>query len=466
MMNTDFTDLLKQAIGAQFVITDPVELEPYFKEYRGRYQGTGMAVVKPGTTQEVSAIVKLCAAHKISIVPQGGNTSLVGGSIPYQNTSIVINTSRLNKIRNIDADNFTMTVDAGCILATIQQKAADANRFFPLSLGAEGSCQIGGNISSNAGGIYTIRYGNCRDLVLGIEAVLPNGDIWNGLRSLRKDNTGYDLKHLFIGAEGSLGIITGAVLKLFPIPATRETFLVAVNGPEQALELLSRTRAVLGDSITAFELIARPCVELALEVGPKCIDPLEQKTDWMVLAELSAGQERVETFLGTMLEENVILDATIAANEQQRSELWFLREAIVEAQRHAGGSIKHDISVPVSKIPEFIHEATAFVHTMIEGVRPVIFGHMGDGNLHFNLTQPRDADRETYLERWDEITHAVHDIVQKYNGSFSAEHGVGVFKAGELAQRKSSVEMALMRQIKHALDPHNLMNPGKVLTHG
>lgn len=460
---TDFLAQLKEIIGDQFILTSPDDMQPYLREYRGRFNGTGLAVARPANTAEVSAIVKLCAKHKVPIVPQGGNTSLVGGSIPYHENTLIISLSRLNEIRSVDTDNFTMTVDAGCILANVQNAAASRNRFFPLSLGAEGSCQIGGNIASNAGGILTIRYGNMRDLVLGLEVVLPNGDIWNGLRGLRKDNTGYDLKHLFIGSEGTLGIITAAVIKLFPVPQQQVTFFASLESPTDALELLSRTRSDLSEMITAFELIARPCIELAKTYGPPCIDPLEVKTDWTVLAEINASPEQVESFLGDMLENGTIKDATLATSEQQRRDLWQMREAIVEAQRNAGASIKHDISVTVSKIPSFVEEATELVTQMLPGARPIIFGHMGDGNLHFNLTQPIDANKEEYLSRWNEVTHAVHDVVQKYNGSFSAEHGIGVFKADELAQRKSPVEIALMHKIKDCLDPDNLMNPGKVL---
>lgn len=463
MAYSEFLSKVKSVVGDNYVLVDGEETKPYYKEYRGRFIGTGLAVVRPANTLEVSAVIKLCAEYKIPVVPQGGNTSLVGGSIPYQDNTIVLSLSRLNKIHAVDVDNFTITVDAGCILANVQNAASEVNRFFPLSLGAEGSCQIGGNIASNAGGILTIGYGNTRDLVLGLEVVMPDGEIWNGLRGLRKDNTGYDLKHLFIGSEGTLGIITAAVLKLFPVTKTQTTFFVAVDNPSDALELLSRTRGELNGVITAFELIARPCIELAQQYGPQCVDPLSEKTAWTVLAEVNVATEQVEEFLGTMLEAGTIKDATIAMNEQQRQDLWFMREAIVEAQRNAGASIKHDISVAVSNIPAFVEEATALVHRLLPGVRPIIFGHMGDGNLHFNLTQPIDADKENYLAQWDHVNHAVHDVIQKYNGSFSAEHGVGVFKAEELAARKSSVELRMMHAIKNSLDPHHIMNPGKVL---
>lgn len=460
---SDFLHQIRQIIGDPYVLTAPEEMQPYLREYRGRYTGNGLAVLRPANTEQVAAIVKLCATHRVPIVPQGGNTSLVGGSIPYDGHSVILSLSRLNAIRQLDADNFTVTVEAGCILATLQQAALSVDRFFPLSLGAEGSCQIGGNIASNAGGILTIRYGNMRDLVLGVEVVLPNGEIWHGLRGLRKDNTGYDLKHLFIGSEGTLGILTAATLKLFPVPRQQTTFFAAVDNPAQALALLSHSRMVLGETLSAFELIARPCIDLAKQYGPDCVDPLTQKTPWTVLAETDQPASQIEEFLSDMLERGTIRDATIATSEQQRRDLWQMREAIVEAQRHAGASIKHDIAVPVSAIPAFIDEATALVTRLIPGLRPVIFGHMGDGNLHFNLTQPIDADRDAFLSRWDEITHQVHAIVRRYHGSFSAEHGIGVFKAEELASTKSAVEMDLMRRIKDCLDPDGLMNPGKVL---
>ena len=460
---TDFLDQLRAIVGERYVLTSADDMAPYLKEYRGRFNGTGKAVIRPANTQEVSAVVKHCAEHNVPIVPQGGNTSLVGGSIPYHDTTIVLSLSRLNAVRSIDPDNFTITVEAGCILMQVQQAATEHGRYFPLSLGSEGSCQIGGNIASNAGGILTIRYGNTRDLVLGLEVVLPNGDIWNGLRGLRKDNTGYDLKHLFIGSEGTLGIITAAVVKLYPAPQQQTTFFASIQTPADALALLSHTRQAFGEMISAFELIARPCIALAQEYGPACVDPVTEKTDWTVLADINTTQENIEAFLGEMFEQQIIIDATVTHSEQQRRDLWQMREAIVEAQRNAGGSIKHDVSVNVSNIPAFIEEATALVRQMISGVRPIIFGHMGDGNLHFNLTQPINADKATYLEQWDEINHAVHDVIQKYNGSFSAEHGVGVFKAQELVDRKSPVEIDLMRRIKQALDPQHLMNPGKVL---
>jgi FAD/FMN-containing dehydrogenase len=466
---SDFLAQLKSITGDKNVITDSHALKPFITEYRGRYVGDALCAVKPGNTDEVSQIVRLCAANNIVVVPQGGNTGLVGGSIPYDKKSIVLNLSRMNKIRAIDAENFSMVVEAGCVLSVVQQAAIDAKRYFPLSLASEGSSQIGGNIGANAGGILTIRYGNTRDLVLGLEVILPSGEIWNGLRSLRKDNTGYDLKQLFIGSEGTLGVITAAVLKLFPDPGLRETFFIAIDSPEKAITLLSDIKAAFGDNLLAYELIARRGVEFAVAYNPQVAEPLRTKSDWHVLVEIAAGKNntglrtRVEDVLEAALQKNLILDATIAQNDSQRQMFWILRESVSDAQRYAGASIKHDISVPVFKIPDFIREATILVEKMIPGVRPVIFGHAGDGNLHFNLTQPEGADKEAFMARWDEINHAVHDIVQKYDGSIAAEHGVGVFKAAEMAQRKAPVELELMKKIKHAFDPQNIMNPGKVL---
>lgn len=459
-----FLSELEKIVGANHIITGDAAT-PHYRDYRGRLSGAGLCVVRPENTDAVARVVKLCAQHNITITPQGGNTGLVGGSIPYDaDRAIVLSTARLNKIYNVDAANFTMAVGAGCILTTVQRAADDADRYFPLSLGSEGSCQIGGNIAANAGGILTLRYGNTRDLVLGLEVVLPDGSVWDGLRALRKDNAGYDLKHMFIGSEGTLGIITAAVVKIFPKPKMRETFFVGLNSPADALALLARTRAAFADTIQAFELVPRVAIELANTHGPHCVDPLGVKAPWHILAEVTGvGRDALMAFLDNVMSDGIIVDATIAQNEKQRADLWFMREAIVEAQRNAGASIKHDISVPVSSIPDFIARADACVRALVPGVRPMIFGHVGDGNLHFNLTQPVGMDRAAYMARWDDVNCAVHDIVTQCRGSIAAEHGVGTFKASELAARKSPVELALMKTLKAALDPHNRMNPGKIL---
>lgn len=467
-MTHDFIDTVKKIIGDAYVITDLETLTPYIREYRGRYTGKALAVIKPKDTNEVSKIVKLCHDKNIPIVPQGGNTSLVGGSIAYDDQAIILNLSRLNTVFDMDVHNFSVTVGAGVILKDLQDLAQENDRYFPLSLGAEGSCQIGGNIASNAGGMLTIGYGNMRDLVLGLEVVLPNGNIWNGLRRLRKDNTGYDLKHLFIGSEGTLGIVTAAVLKLFPLPKYRETFFAGVQSPAQAIELLTRCRATAGDNIMAFELIPRLGIDLALKHLDDTVDPLEQAYPWYVLAELSAGNDQqnfrdsLETLLSQAFDDKIIGDATLADSQNKQAQLWYIREAIVEAQRMEGGSIKHDIAVPVSSIPEFLDRALACVYDIMPDIRPIPFGHLGDGNLHFNLTQPEDMSREEFLAQWDNINHKVHDIVVDLGGSIAAEHGVGTFKLEELPTRKSTTEMNMMRAVKKALDPKGLMNPNVI----
>ncbi len=461
---------LTQAVGAKAVLTAAEDLSPHLQEMRGLYLGDAPCVVKPASTEEVAAVVKICAAHGMAVVPQGGNTGLVGGGIPItSDKAIVLSLSRMNRIRNIDATNYTMTVEAGCILQNIQAAADEADRLFPLSLGAEGTCQIGGNLSTNAGGINVLRYGNARDLVLGLEVVLPDGQIWNGLRALRKDNTGYDLKHLFIGGEGTLGIITAAVLKLFAKPRDRVTAFAAVPSPAAAVELLGRCRTISGEAVSSFELIPRIGVESSVKHVAGVIDPLEQAYDWYVLVDLVAGiedgslQETMMAVLEGAFEEELVLDATVAASESQAAALWRIREAMVEAQKHEGGSIKHDVSVPISSVPEFLERAMAAVSERIPGIRPVPFGHIGDGNIHFNLSQPLGADKAEYIARWDEMNEIVHDIVVELGGSISAEHGIGRLKVASNAHYKSSVEIDLMKKIKAALDPAGIMNPHKVV---
>ena len=461
---TDFITQLQQIVGADYCLTDTISIEPYVREWRGRYVGQAQAVVRPADAQQISAIIKLCTQHKIPVVPQGGNTSLVGGSIAYDKAAIVLSTSRLNKVLDVDADNFTMTVEAGCVLQNVQTAALNVNRYFPLSLGAEGSCQIGGNIASNAGGILALRYGVMRDLILGLEVVLPNGEIWTNLRRLRKDNSGYDLKQVFIGSEGTLGIITKAVLKLFSVPQQRETFFLAIPAPSAAITLFNALRSAIGENVLACELMCEGNLQLCAEHGPEIIAPLQTTAPWYLLMEtMNTSRAHIEEFLGTHFENGHILDATLAESEQQRKNLWFIREAIVEAQRRAGGAIKHDISVPVSDIPAFLDEAIPLVAQLLPGARALPFGHVGDGNLHFNIAKPPGSNDDDFVAQWDDINHAVHAVVLRYNGSLAAEHGVGTFKRDELAATKSSVEMDLMRTVKNALDPHNLMNPNVVL---
>lgn len=461
---------IAEMVGPRGLVEEANEKLPYLREQRGRYVGSTPFVVRPANTEEVAEVVRLCAEAEIPLVPQGGNTSLVGGSIPHEEgEEILLNLGRMNKIRALDAENFAVTVEAGCILQQIQQAAEDADRLFPLSLGAEGSCQIGGNLSTNAGGVQVLRYGNARDLVLGLEVVLPDGRIWNGLRSLRKDNTGYDLKHLFIGAEGTLGIITAAVLKLYARPREVVTAFAAVRDPAAAVALLGRCRAASGENVTSFELLPRIALDFACRHVEGCKDPLAEPHAWYVLIELFGGRaegglrEALEETLMAAYEDGLVSDASLAENEAQRKDFWHLREGVVEAQKFEGGSIKHDVSVPVSLVPQFIEEATKAVQEACPGIRPVAFGHVGDGNVHFNLSQPEQADTTAYLARWEELNQLVHDVVRRFDGSISAEHGIGRMKREENSRFKSPVELEMMRHVKQALDPKNLMNPGKLL---
>ncbi len=467
-------DALKQrlveALGNKAVLSETEAMAPFLAEQRGRYQGVAPFVVRPASTAEVATAVRLCAEAGVPVVPQGGNTGLVAGGIPFaEDGAVLLSLGRLNRIREVNATDYSITVEAGCILQQVQEAAERADRLFPLSLGAEGSCQIGGNLSTNAGGVHVLRYGNARDLVLGLEVVLPDGRIWDGLRALRKDNTGYALKHLFVGAEGTLGIITAACLKLFPRPAETAVAFVAVRDPAAAVELLGRARAATGDRVNAFELIPRIGLDFALKHVAGIEDPLQEPSAWYVLVELASGRadgtlrENLEDFLATAAEDGLVSDAALAANQRQAQAFWAIREGMVEAQKFEGGSIKHDVSVAVSKVPDFIARATALVEEMVPGIRPVSFGHVGDGNVHFNLSQPVDADREAFLARWEEVNEAVHELVVEMGGSISAEHGIGRLKLAENARFKSAVELDLMRAVKQALDPRGLMNPGKVI---
>ena len=421
---------LRAVLGEAHVLTSADDRLPYLVEERRQYQGAAPIVVRPGSPREVSAIVQICHAACVPMVPQGGNTGLVGGSVSTAG-EVLISLGRLNRIRDIDPENFTITVDAGCILQNVQAAAAAAGRLFPLSLGAQGSCQIGGNLASNAGGINVLRYGNARDLTLGLEVVLPDGQIWDGMRALYKDNTGYALKHLFIGSEGTLGIITGAVLKLFPPLRERQVALCALPGIAQVPKLLALAREHCGETITAFEIMSETAIAFSVRYG--AANPVADPAPWFVLIELA------DTGTG------------------------HLREAIPEAQKREGGSIKHDISVPVSKIPAFIEQAGGAVHALLPEARIIAFGHAADGNIHYNISQPTGAEKQAFLARWEEMNKIVHDIVVSLGGSISAEHGIGLLKAGELAHYKDPLSLALMRQIRGALDPDGLMNPGKIL---
>jgi FAD/FMN-containing dehydrogenase len=454
-------DLLAEIVGARNVYTDPAETKPYFTDWRRQYAAAAQCVVRPGSTEEVSQVVALCAREAIAVVPQGGNTGLVGGSVPTgTRPEIVLSLARMNRIRALDVLNDTITVDAGCVLAAVQKAADDAGRLFPLSLAAEGSCQIGGNLSTNAGGVNVLRYGTAREQVLGLEVVLPDGRVWNGLRALRKDNTGYDLKQLFLGAEGTLGIITAAVLRLFPKPSATATAWIALDSPRAAVELLGLLRAGLGDRLSAFELISRPCLEAVLAHSSAAADPLASAYPWYVLAELGDSGEtaalhgRVEEALAQCAARNALGDAAIAQSGEQSRALWRIRETIPEAQF---SNVKHDISVPVSRIPEFIDRANRGLAARFGDIDIFCFGHVGDGNLHYNV------GTEALVPRRDEVNRIVYDTLDDFGGSISAEHGLGQLKREEIRRHKSALELELMHALKRTLDPLGLMNPGKLL---
>jgi FAD/FMN-containing dehydrogenase len=469
---TPSPDLLSRfaaIVGGKYAITDPAEQEGYLVENRGLYRGRTPVVLRPGSTVEVSQILKLASETDTPIVPQGGNTGLVGGQTPSESgAEILLSLTRLDRIREIDPSSNTMTCEAGVILAKAQEAAEGANRLFPLSLGAEGSCTIGGNLSTNAGGTGALAYGVTRDLALGLEVVLADGRVWNGLNKLKKDNTGYDLKNLFIGAEGTLGIITAAVLKLFPRARAVETALAGVASPADALGLFNLANELAGDSITGFEFMPRIGFDFMRDYMPDRRDPLRAPHPWYVLIELSSQAseglpETMQELLAEAAQRGFVSDAVVAKNLQQAQSFWRLREDVVEAQKYSGGSIKHDISVPVAAVPDFIAEASAAVTKLVPGARPIAFGHLGDGNVHFNVTQPEGADTATYLARWAEMNAVVHAIAAKFAGSISAEHGIGRLKRELLPQVKDPVALEMMRTLKQALDPKNILNPGKVL---
>jgi FAD/FMN-containing dehydrogenase len=467
MIATDTIARLKAILGAEGFSEDPTEIAPHLEEWRGRYHGRSSFLMKPKTTQQLAAALSLCDQTRTPVVPQGGNTGLVGGQIPF-NGEILLSLTRMNAIRQIDPQTMSVTAEAGTILAEVQQAATAAGCYFPLSLASEGSCTIGGNLSTNAGGVNVLRYGNAREQVLGIEAVLANGTVLDMLRSLRKDNTGYDLKHLFIGAEGTLGVITAAVLKLYPMPEQQVTAFCAVPDPAAAVNLLHRLNAATGGLVTAFEIMPRIGLEFVLRHMPGTRDPLSTPYNWYVLVDAQGGalvplRESIETALATAAQKHLVEDAVFADSEAQRSALWRLRENMSEAQKYEGGSIKHDVSVPLSRIPAFLERAETQVRTLIPGIRPVPFGHIGDGNLHFNLSVPLGTDSSVFLARWEEISGIVHDIVADFGGSISAEHGLGVMKAMEITRYKSRAELATMALLKRSLDPNNILNPGKVL---
>jgi FAD/FMN-containing dehydrogenase len=467
----DLVARFAEIVGPGHALAGRDDLAPYLTEPRGLYHRRAPLVLRPGSVAEVSAILALASETRTPIVPQGGNTGLTGAQVPWRDDAeIIVSLSRLDAIRSVDTTGNTITVEAGAVLARVQAAAENADRLFPLSLGAEGSCQIGGNLSSNAGGTAVLAYGNMRQLCLGLEVVLPTGEIWNGLRRLKKDNTGYDLRDLFIGAEGTLGIITAAVLKLFARPRGHEVMMAGVVSPQDALALLRIAEEQCGPSLTGFELMPRIGVEFVTRHIAGARDPLPGPHPWYVLADISssqsqeAAQDMVLRLFETGQDAGLIADAVLAQNDTHRTALWALRESLSPAQKPEGGSIKHDISVPVACIPDFLRAADAAVLARIAGARIVAFGHLGDGNIHYNISQPLDADRDGFLARWEEIATTVHDIVRSFDGSISAEHGIGQMKRDELAATRSPIEIDLMQRIKTAFDPAGIMNPGKVLS--
>ncbi|WP_448951448.1 FAD-binding oxidoreductase [Labrys neptuniae] len=456
-------------VGDRHAISDPDHQQPFLTEWRDRYHGKTPLVLLPGAVDEVAAILKLAEETGTPIVPQGGNTGLVGGQVPHAaGNELLVSLKRLDKVRAVDPDSNTIDVEAGVTLQRVHEAAEEAGRFFPLSLPSQGSCTIGGNIGTNAGGTGVIAYGNTRDLVLGLEVVLPDGRIWHGMRHLRKDNTGYDLRNLFIGAEGTLGIVTAAVLKLFPRPRSVGTAFIGVDSPAAALALLNVARENGGGTVTAFELMPRIGIDFVLRHGADTRDPLGESYPWYVLLEVATSSaeginEALEAMLMNAYEQGYARDAVIAASLDQAADFWRLRELLSESQRFEGGSIKHDVSVPIRSVPAFLDKAIAAVEAFIPGARPVPFGHLGDGNIHFNVSQPVGGDKQAFLDKWEETNAIVHAIVGEFHGSISAEHGIGQAKRALLPGVKDPVELEIMRAIKATLDPKGIMNPGKVL---
>jgi len=459
---------IRERLGPRGIVDEPAAQAPFLTEWRDRYRGAAQLIVQPETVEEVAFVVARCAEAGAPITPQGGNTGLVGGQIPT-GPEVLLSLSRLNRIRTVDADAGVLVAEAGCVLQTVQEAAAATDRLFPLSLASEGSAQIGGLISTNAGGVAVLRYGSMRELVLGLEVVLPDGRIWNGLRALRKDNTGLDLKQLFIGAEGVLGVVTAAALKLHPRPRARAVAFVALADLEAATRLLGAAQAAAGDLVSSFEFVPRIGLEFVLRHIPGARDPFPEAHPVYALIELAGAagaRAALEGVLAEALDAGRIADAVLAENETQAAQLWRLREALSEAQKPEGGSIKHDISVPLGAIAEFVARADAAVAEIAPGARPVAFGHVGDGNVHYNVSQPPGADRDAFLSLWPEVSRRVHDIAHDLGGSISAEHGIGVMKRDEILRYKSPVEIDMMRRIKAALDPGGLMNPGKLIDAG
>jgi FAD/FMN-containing dehydrogenase len=461
---------LSQLLGSDAVLTDAAAVEPFLVDHRKLYKGRAVAVVAPRSTDEVARVLSFCNERSIGVVPHGGNTGYCGGATPDESgKQLVLSLRRLNRIRQVEPLNYSLVAEGGCILADVQRAADEADRFFPLSLGAEGSCQIGGNLSTNAGGTNVVRYGMTRDLVLGLEVVLADGRVLDSLTALRKDNTGYDIKQLFLGAEGTLGIITAAALKLFPKIRASATAFAAVPDVQAAVTLLSELRGASGDTVSSFELIPRIGVDLTTKHIPGVTDPLDRRYEWYVLCELTSSRQSdtldalLEETLANAMERKLVLDAAVARSERERESLWKMRETIPEAQRIDGASLKHDVSLPIPVLPRFVAKAAQWLAANVPDGRLVAYGHVGDGNLHFNLNQAPGSDRARFLAQEDVIRRTIHDMVREFGGSFSAEHGIGRLKVGELERYASPVEIDLMRSVKRAFDPHGILNPGKVL---
>jgi FAD/FMN-containing dehydrogenase len=463
---TTLIDQLKTIVGPGGWKTDPVELQPYLTEWRGEVFGNTPILVAPMSTSEVSQVVRACAAAGVSIVPQGGNTGMCAGAVPDESgDQVLLSMHRMNRIRSVDAFDFSMEVEAGCVLAVIQDAAKAVDRYFPLSLGAEGSCQIGGNLATNAGGVNVIRYGTARALVLGLEVVLADGTVFNGLRSLRKDTAGYDLKQLFVGSEGTLGIITAATLRLFPDPGETSTALLAIDDCGDAVRLLANLRASLADRIEAFELVSGRVFGLVEKYIPDSKLPFDESYPWYVLIETATGEDHevLENALMSGADESLVLDAVIAKNASESENLWRLRHSIAEAERHDGEALKHDISVPIGRMREFLVRGETLLADIMPEASLLAFGHVGDGNLHYNVALPCDLSAEDRATAAVRITGGIYDLVAELDGSFSAEHGVGRLKKPYLERYRGGAEFDLMRRLKHALDPQNILNPGKVI---
>jgi FAD/FMN-containing dehydrogenase len=465
---TAFLDQARAILGRQHVLT--ADIDGYVTDWRGKFTGTPIAVLRPADTGQVAAVARLCAAHQVAIVPQGGNTSMCGGATPDKSgNQVVLSLGRLNRVRHVDALNNTITAEAGCVLQAVQEAAAGHKRLFPLSLGAQGSCQIGGNIATNAGGVQVLRYGNTRELVLGLEVVLADGQVLDLLRGLRKDNTGYDLKQFFIGSEGTLGIITAAVLKMYPAPSANSVAFAATQSPQHALELLGLLRDRLGDRFTAFELMSDASIGLVRTYFPATPALFAQACPWTVLMQASDGgsqsglDELFQAALESALEKGMIDDVVLASSNAQADELWAIRENVTAAQQQDGANIKTDISVPVSSVPSFIDHVVPQLLAAHPGCRPIIFGHLGDGNLHFNVARPDGWSVDQWQRETAQVTTLILDAVREYHGSISAEHGLGQLRNQLLGRYKSALEIDLMRRVKAALDPCGIMNPGKVL---